>query len=166
MQIARPFRVKRNRVVKNGELERAVQQAVRDRENAGCIMVLLDADEDCPAQLGPSLLQRCRRATGLPVSVVLANKEFEAWFLGAKESLRGIRGIRADSTPPYDPERISGAKELLSRNMERRRYLAVDDQAAFADKMDLSVAEQSCPSFGKLVRDVADLVSALGTDTR
>lgn len=40
--------------------------------------VLLDADDDCPAELGPSLLKRCREATGLPVAVVGADREFHA----------------------------------------------------------------------------------------
>lgn len=158
IEIARPFRVKRNLIVKNGELERAVKQAIRDRVNAAAVLVLLDADEDCPARLGPSLVERCRQATHLPVAVVLANKEFEAWFLGAKESLRGRRGIRDDAVAPNDPEEIRGAKERLSQNMEGKRYLEVDDQPAFASVVDLELAERRCPSFEKLVRDLKALV--------
>ena len=117
VEVARPFRVKRNRVVRDGELERAVEQALADRPHPGCVVVLLDADDDCPAVLGPSLLDRCRGVTRLPVAVVLANKEFEAWFLGSKESLRGVRGIRQDALSSPEPEGIKGAKEHLSRNM-------------------------------------------------
>ncbi|MCK5327544.1 MAG: hypothetical protein KAR36_02990 [Candidatus Latescibacteria bacterium] len=50
VQVAKPFRVKRNRVVKEGELERAIEQVVRSRSGAGGILVLLDADDDCPPQ--------------------------------------------------------------------------------------------------------------------
>ena len=35
ISISRPFRVKRNRVVKPGELERAISQTVRDRTDVG-----------------------------------------------------------------------------------------------------------------------------------
>jgi hypothetical protein len=158
----RPFRVKRNRVVREGELERTLQQVVLDRENVGCILVILDADDDCPAQLGPSLLERCRQATKLPVAVILATRELEAWFLGAKESLVGIRDIRADAVAPDEPERVRGAKERLSQNMRGgRRYLEVDDQAALAERMDLEMACQRCPSFDKFVRDVGRLVAAV-----
>jgi len=160
--VTRPFRVKRNRVVRPGEMERAVKQALADRATAGCILVLLDADEDCPAELGPSLLARCRQATGLPVAVVLASKEFEAWFLGSKESLRGVRGIRQDAAAPPEPEGIKGAKEHLSRNMiGGRRYVAVDDQAAMVQQMDLERTRDRCPSFDKLLRDVDRLVAEL-----
>ncbi|MHC4504833.1 MAG: DUF4276 family protein [Planctomycetota bacterium] len=158
IDVARPFRVKRNRVVKEGVLERAVQQALRDRDSARCVLVLLDADDDCPGELGPSLSERCREATTLPTAVVLANRELEAWFLGAKESLRGTRGIRDDACAPENPESIRGAKERLTGNMVDRRYLAVDDQAALAERMDIAAARRRCPSFDKLVRDVERLV--------
>ena len=167
IEVARPFRVKRSRVVKEGELERAVQQALRDRDNAKCVLLLLDADDDCPGELGPSLLSRCRNATALPTAVVLANKEFEAWFLGAKESLRGTRGIRNDACAPEDPESIRGAKEHLTRNMKGRRYLSVDDQPALSKRTDIAAARRRCPSFDKLVRDVERLVhDVLGSGAR
>jgi hypothetical protein len=156
--VARPFRVHRAAVVREGELERAIEQAVRSRPHAAGILLLLDADDDCPAELGPKLLTRCRRATGLPVAVVLATREYEAWFLGTKESLRGVRGITADAVSPANPEEIRGAKERLSGNMDRRRYLPSDDQEALTRRMDLDAARGACASFDKLVRDVQRLV--------
>lgn len=163
VDVARPFRVKRNSVVRKGELERAVRQAVRSRDNAGCVLVLLDADDDCPAELAPSLLERCEQVTNLPVAVVLANKELEGWFLGAKESLRGVRGIRDDTVAPPDPEGIRGAKERLTQNMAGgRRYSEVDDQPALADKMDLDLTRRRCPSFDKFLRDVERLLQQIG----
>jgi len=161
IQVARPFRVKRTQVVREGELERAVQQAVRDREGAAAVLVLLDADNDCPAVLGPRLLQRASSATHLPVAVVLATMEFEAWLLGAKESLRGSRGIREDVVSPADPEAVAGAKERLSRNMDRRRYLEVDDQPAFAQAFDIDAASRRCPSFDRFVKQVRGLVAEI-----
>jgi len=164
VQVVRPFRVKRTRIVRPGELERAVKQAIRDRENVRGVLVLLDADDDCPAKLEPCLLKRCKNATPLPVRVVLANREFEGWFLGAKESLRGVRGIREDAAAPVDPEAIRGAKERISGNMVGSRYLEVDDQPALAARMNLEMAKQRCPSFERLLRNVEFLVSRLGIE--
>jgi len=161
IRVAHPFRVKRYQVVREGQLERALQQAVRSRADPGGVLILLDADDDCPAELGPRLLNRCRKATQLPVSVILATREFEAWFLGAKESLRGTRGIATDATSPQDPENVRGAKERLTRNMVQRRYVAVDDQPALAQAMDLEMAQARCPSFDKFVRQVAHLSSLI-----
>jgi hypothetical protein len=162
VDVARPFRVKRHLVVKEGELERAVAQAVRTRPGTAAVLLVLDADDDCPAELGPSLLARCRSVCREPVSVVLACRELEAWFLAGKESLRGVRGIRADAEPPERPEAIRGAKECLSRNMEARRYLGVDDQAALMAGLDVDLARQRSPSLDRLVRAVQYLVEAVG----
>jgi hypothetical protein len=148
IRIARPFRVKRYQVVRPRELERAVIQGLRDRDHVSAVLVLLDADDDDPFELEAALLERCRQATALPAAVVVAQRELEAWFLGCKDALRGFRGIRADANPPPDPEGIRGAKERLSKNMEGgRRYLATDDQPAFAARMDLDLALQHCASF-------------------
>ncbi|MEW6666150.1 MAG: DUF4276 family protein [Thermodesulfobacteriota bacterium] len=160
--ITRPFRVKRNRVVREGEIERAIRLAISDRSQVGGVLVILDADDDCPAALGPDLLKRCRAVVpSLPVAVVLAHREFESWFLGAKESLRGRRGIRDDAVNPDNPETIRGAKECLTQNMNDSRYLPTDDQPAFAEDMDLGMARENCPSFEKLARDVASLIDKM-----
>ena len=162
--VARPFRVKRNRVVRPGELERAVTMALRSRSRAAGVLVLLDADDDCPAALGPRLLERCRQTTPHPVAVVLANREFEGWFLGAKESLQGFRGIHKDARAPDDPERLRGAKGRLSSNMEERRYISIDDQPAFVERFDFELVRARCPSFEKFLRDVKSLVAQLSPE--
>jgi len=155
--VARPFRVKRTKVVRPGELERTVEQAVRSRTNVGAVLLIMDADDDCPAQLGPFLAQRARQSTSVPVSVVLAAREFEAWFLGAKESLRGQRRIRPDAVAPQNPEAIRGAKEELTSNMSGSRYLPVDDQPFFAQAMDIAMARAQCPSLARLFRELERL---------
>ncbi|MCX5889546.1 MAG: DUF4276 family protein [Deltaproteobacteria bacterium] len=163
IQIARPFRIKRNKVVKTGELERAIEQGIRDRGNIGAILLLLDADEDCPATLAPELLERCRQTKPhLPVAVVLATIEMEGWFLGGKESLRGVCGIKPDAVAPPNPESIRGAKERLSKNMEHgRRYLETDDQPALAVKLDFELTKSRCPSFDKFLREVQNLINLI-----
>ena len=93
--------------MKPGEVERAVQFAAMQAEGGG-ILVILDSDDDCPARLAPDLLARTRAARpDLPSAVVLANREFESWFLAAAQSLRGRRGFREDLEPPADPEAMS-----------------------------------------------------------
>jgi hypothetical protein len=162
LEVARPFRVKRDRIVRPGELEKALALAGRSRPGAAAVVVVLDADDDCPAELGPRLAERCRQTCPLPALVVVANRELEGWFLGAKESLRGIRGIRNDAAAPEDPEHIRGAKERLSSNMVAgRRYLEIDDQPAFAELVDLELAQERCPSFARFVQRLDKLASEL-----
>ena len=161
VEIARPFRVKRTRIVRPGELERAVTQGLRARENVRGLLVLLDQDDDEVESLEKSLTDRGRKVTDLPLFVVAAERELEAWFLGCKEALRGIRGIRSDAQAPAEPESIRGAKERLSLNMEGRRYVEVDDQPALAEEMDLDLTAVRCRSFRRLVQAVEMLVRGI-----
>src|SRR5688572_29082730 len=86
----------------------------------GAVLVVLDGDDDCPAQLGPVLLRRAEGACRtIPVAVVLAKKEFEAWFIASAASLAGRRGLPADLRAPADPEAIRDAKGWLSCQMPR-----------------------------------------------
>jgi hypothetical protein len=156
--VARPFRVKRQRVVRDGELERSIVQAERSRPGASAVFVILDADEDCPADLSSHLLERARVQTDLPVCVVFPKIEIEAWILGAVDSLRGVRGIRIDADPPPDPEAVRDAKGAITRLMEGARgYVATDDLPALMGAVDLGLAEARSPSFAKFRRDLESI---------
>jgi hypothetical protein len=89
--ILHPIRIPRSRLLKPGELERAVDLAGRRVGDGGGLCILLDAEDDCPAELGPRLLKRVRSSCrpGIALSLVLAKREFESWFLAAARSLRG-----------------------------------------------------------------------------
>jgi hypothetical protein len=159
LQTTRPVKVTKSRLLRDGELERAVQLATLQNDGRGPILVLLDADEDCPAQLGPSLKSRVfRLAEHHGVAIVIPKYEFETWFLTAAESLGGKRGLREGLAPPPHPETIRGAKEWLSRNMAPgQTYSPSIDQAPLVALMDLNVAN-SCKSFARLCRVLAHLV--------
>lgn len=161
VQIMRPYRIPRQTIVRPGELERAVDRAARSLVGAGCVLVLLDADDDLPCQLGPSLVGRAGTSRpDIPSAVVLANREKEAWYLAAVESLRGKRGIPADVVAPPNAEAIRGAKGWLAKSMGRS-YSEVTDQPALAAQFDLDQARQRAPSFDKLWRDLSRLLAAL-----
>lgn len=159
LEVARPFRVKRQQVVRTGELERSIVQAERSRAGASSVFIVLDADDDCPADLGSILLQRALAQTDLAVRVVFPKVEIEAWILAAVDSLRGIREIRHDAEPPPNPEAIRDAKGALTRLMEDGRgYVATDDLPALVGALDLRLTEARSPSFAKFCRDVTSLV--------
>jgi len=162
IDVRKPFRVKRNQVVKPGELERYVELAARSAGPGGSVLVLLDADDDCPAQLGRRLSQRAAKVReDLALSVVLAKREFEAWFLASAVSLRDRRGLRADLDPPHDPEAIQNAKGWLrDRRTDGFAYSPTTDQPALAAVMDLHLARANAPSFDKLWRDLERLMNA------
>jgi hypothetical protein len=162
VQVARPFWVKRTQMVRPGEIERAILLGPQDRTGVIAVVVILDADDDDPSQLEASLAARCRTASDLPVAVVAARRELESWFLGCKDSLRGVCGIRSNANPPENPEAIRGAKERLSQNMEGKRHYEVDDLPALAAHMDLNLAMERCLSFRRLVSELARILGEAG----
>ena len=94
LDVGRPIRVRRNRILKGGELERYLALAANIAGADGGILVLLDANGDCPAHLGPEILQRASKARpDLRIEVVLANCEYESWFIAAIDSLKGKRNV-------------------------------------------------------------------------
>ncbi len=97
-----------------------MELAARRVSSDGGVLVLLDADDadHCPARLGPELLARCvAQRSDVSISVVLAKREFETWFLAAASSLAGRRGLAPDLRAPDEPEEVRGAKEWLRRRM-------------------------------------------------
>lgn len=157
-----PIRVSRNRIVKQEKLEDAVRLAARQIGNEqGGILILLDSDDDCPKQLAEELLGRARAARAdRHIRVVLAKREYEAWFLAAADSIAGRRAIDKSTTPPAKPESIRAAKAWLSGRMSANRaYSPTRDQPALTAVFDMDAA-RSAPSFDKLWRDVTFLLAA------
>ena len=161
LKIEKAVRVKRNQVVKEGELERRVRLAMT-RPNCRAVMVILDADDDCPKELAPELLNRAaQEARDILVSVVLAKSELESWFISSIESLRGIRGISTNACSPSNPEEKRDAKKFLSDLMGERYYSEVDDQPALAEKFDLTQARSNSRSFRKFHDDFRRIAFSL-----
>ena len=157
-----PIRISRNKIVKADELERGVELAARNIRGQGAILIILDSDDDCPAQLGPELLCRALQVRrDLPIAVVLAKYEFESWFLAAAESLRGQRGLKNNLQSPDNPEAIRGAKGWLNRQMESgETYRETLDQPALTARFDLDRARHA-DSFDKCYRDIVCLLDEL-----
>jgi len=162
VDVSHIIRVSRYKIVGPGELERDIELAARRLARPGAIFVLLDSEDACPAVLGPELLKRARQQRNdIPISVVLAKHEYEAWFLAAAESLRTHRKIDPAfpprTTPPESPRDAKGQVETMMRN---RIYSPTSDQASLTEHFDLAMA-RSAHSFDKCYRDLTGLVSQL-----
>ncbi|CAM4500238.1 DUF4276 family protein [Corallococcus exiguus] len=156
-EVLLPHRIPRGQLVKEDELRRAIELTARKVGDEGRILVLLDADKDLPCVLGPRLLTwaRAQRANR-SISVVVAECEYEAWFLAAAESLRSQRGLPANLDAPAQPERIRDAKGWLGNHMPSG-YSETIDQPALTSAFDLEAARRA-DSFDKLVRDMCTLL--------
>jgi hypothetical protein len=153
-----PIRQPRTTIIKPGELERAVTLLGNKVGPDGAILVLLDADDDLACTLAPALLARARVARpDRRICVVLAVREYEAWFLAGATSLRGRRGLPDNLASPPDPQAIRDAKGWLGAQM-RRGYSPAIDQPALTSMVDLELTRIS-PSFDKLFRDLTWLLT-------
>ena len=159
VNVARPIRVKRNLVVKPNELEKQIRLAASKGGPDCRILVLLDADRDCPAELGPQLLSRAQRERNdRKIAVVIAKAEFEAWFVAAAPSLIGARGLTANVMAPADPESLGSPKKWINDRMQGGRYRETTHQATLTSLFDLPMARTAAPSFDKMCRAVAALL--------
>ncbi len=146
----------RSKLTKASELERAVQLAAHRAGAAGAILILHDADDACPVQLRAQVRDRAAaaRADRL-ISVVLANKEFEAWFIASADSLKEkgyVTGVT--DLPEEDPDSVRGAKQWLSSRLHQGTYKPTVDQPKLAAVFDLQEARRNSRSFRKLWREM------------
>lgn len=165
VDVGRPIRRPRSRLVDEAGVQQAVRLALV-QPDCGAVLLLFDGEFDCPANLGPTVQAWATAAAdGTPCRVVLAHREYEAWFLAAIESLRGRRGIRNDAESHPAPENPRGAKEQLEARMQPgATYLETTDQPAFSALFSLPAAYRRSRSFRKLADSFGNLVHAMGHD--
>lgn len=150
LEVGKPIRQKRTQLIQQQPLANAVEVALLQPQCAA-VLILFDADDDCPAELGPAIQTWASTAAGdrAPCAVVLAKCEYEAWFLSTLE-------------PPHpNPEGVRGAKEELANRLAGR-YSATADQASLSAALNLGLAYQRCRSFRRLVRAFGLLTASLG----
>ncbi|MBL8400667.1 DUF4276 family protein [Accumulibacter sp.] len=87
------------------------------------------------------------------VAVVVAQREYEAWFLAAAGSLAGKRGLQEGLAAPPDSDAIRNAKGWLSERMSNGRYHEVSDQPAMSALFDIGEALAGSRSFRKFVKE-------------
>lgn len=158
VQVLAPIRQPRSKLIRPEELLRAIDLAdLKLREAAtgdpSLILVLFDADEDLPCVLAPRLRDFLQQQRGhLPISVVLANREFETWFAAAAESLTRFFDLSI-AAPVQDPESAGYRKAAVVRWMGGE-YAETTDQVRLTQAMDLALCRSRSPSFDKLCREL------------
>ncbi len=169
VDILRPVRLSRSKllrrtsddqvVIDTAECQRAVALAAKKLEHgepaqASFVLMLLDADRDCPAQVVPEL-QNVARGTDSRVDVacVLANIEYETWFVAGADSLRDYLRIDMESIPLH-PEASRTGKKWIEQRTIRNKYSETVDQPKLSAMMNLERCRERSPSFDKLWREI------------
>lgn len=170
IDVLRPFRCSRSKLirpapdqsgqfVRGQELSRAVQlvmhklQAKPPIDSPSMILILVDADADCPAEIGPELTRIARETAGtMDVCCVLAKVEYETWFVASAESLTDFLKLASNELPIDDPEGSQCGKRWIQERF--RGYSEPVDQVRMTAKMDLDLCRSRSPSFDKLCREL------------
>lgn len=159
VDVVKPIRWSRGRLVQGSELGRAVDLATLKLREAqpqerGMVLILVDADEDLPCELGPGLLREAlERRPDVDISCVVANVEYETWFIAAASSLGEYLDLDESAIPP-DPEGQRAGKAWVQKRFRGVKYSETVDQPAMTMKMDLSLCRRRSASFDKLCREL------------
>jgi hypothetical protein len=154
-----PIRVKSGSFLNDQDyrLKQIRLASYKARERGGTVLILLDCDDGCAAELGPQLLADIRMIdSNVAALVSLATREYESWFIAAVRSLSGVGTLAEGLEPPVDHEKIRGAKEWLTGRM-KERYDPITHQAPFTRAMSLDEA-RSNKSFDRLYRRICGLL--------
>jgi hypothetical protein len=163
IRVLKAIRSHRADLAKQDSLDKVIQ--VARTKNPDAILILLDGDDTtCPGTLAQQLRTWARMSSApIECEVVVAQREYEAWFLGSIDSLRGKQGISNDAEPESTPETPRDAKgKLESKMCSGRFYVERTDQVALTAVFETRSAYQSCRSFRKLVRTFGALAEACG----
>lgn len=152
---ARPIRVPKSKLLKPGELERYAHLAASriTRQTPGGVLLVIDADDDCPKILAPELAARLRGEIGhVPSQVVLACREYESWFIAGIDN--------AHLSAVADSESTRDAKSVVRQCF--KKYSETIDQPRLSEAIDVQRARQRSRSFRRLCHALELLVNAHG----
>ena len=137
-------------------------------EKCAAILVVLDADSDCPQEKASVLVEKATALNlNVPVAIVYARSEYETWFICSLSQDKG-KGIRErlripeSVTAPSNVEDIRDAKGWLNRNMPSHvAYKETSDQEHLTHHIDLELVHSESRSFRRLCHAVEELVHAI-----
>ena len=161
-----PIRQPRDRLAQNKDdaLVRAVELAAAKLKGSSIavdselILVLIDADDDLPCELGPKLVDIARDARpDKSISCVIANVEYETWFVACARSLSRFLELE-EGEIPNDPESERMGKGWVEKRFRGVKYSETVDQAKMTAHMDLQMCRKQSKSFDKLCRDVESAI--------
>ena len=164
IDVLRPIRQPRTTLVRPGGLRGAIELAagkLRARAHdgvRGLVLIALDADDDLPCSLAPQLLAAAQAIrSDVDIACVLANQEYETWFVASAESLADylvLDGAAPPVTPETDRLKKKWVQDRVRGTGEHPSYRVTVDQPRMTALMDLALCRSRSPSFDKLCREL------------
>jgi hypothetical protein len=161
IEVLKPYRMSRGQLVKESGIQEAVRVVLKNLSGPSAlndpvlVLILVDADEDCPATLGPKLEEFARKVDArLDLACVLPQLEYETWFAASAESLSKYLDLSSHSPVSELPEEDRHGKAWIERRFRKLKYIEPQDQPAMTHAMDLALCRKRSPSFDKLCREL------------
>lgn len=125
------------------------------------VLIVLDLDDGCPMNEAVELASALRlHGLPFPVSIVLAHREYEAWFLASLDSIAAEEPLLRGGSYDGEPESPRDCKGRLSAIMpEGQIYKPTLHQARFTRVLNIDAALAGSRSFRRLVHAVEEVTS-------
>lgn len=175
IQIDTPLDAKgRSNLTKPKGIERFIELAWK-RPGCDAVVVLIDLDENpCAVDLARQLSQRIQ-AIGTPrctVAIVVARREYEAWFLGSLPTIVGQKVRENFVLPPDlsfegDVEEVRDVKKWftshipLVKGLPKVAYNETSDQITLTRLIDPTLVRKRSRSFRRLCSALNQVVEAV-----
>ena len=137
-------------------------------EGYSAILVLIDADEDCPIELASDLAAKASALNAsVPIAIVCAKSEFETWFIcslsdSEGDGIRRRLNMQSGAVCPDAPESIRNAKGWLTNFMPSgHAYRETADQDNLTHHIVIDAVHEKSRSFRRLCRAVRELADAV-----
>ncbi len=168
IQIAKPINAKGcGNLKKPDGLEKFLLAAALEPD-CSAILILMDADKDCPKTLAEGFTKRIRSAGIIfPTAIVVAKCEYEVWFLASLNTMTDKSlpdGVILPAGLEFsgDVEAKPGVKEWLTSHLPgSRTYKENEDQAPMTKWIDIALAKQNSRSFRRLCHAVEEMLAAI-----
>ena len=159
IEVLKPTRQPKGRLKKEDGLANAIRFArekltnppASSESDPALILILIDADNDCPGEWGPRLLEWGKKsASDLDIACVLAVIDYETWFAATAESLKSYLDLPSSFVASVDAEKSRHGKRWVEGLFRGTKYSPTTDQPRMTSAMDLAICREHSPSFNKL----------------
>ncbi len=153
LAIATPVRFARNQLTKPDRLSHYARIAAANIHDGGALLLLMDADDDCAATLGPQVQEQLSAEfPGRLVRVAFAVREFEAWIVGG----HAVYDVADADVAGRLEDRIRTVHGTYKKTVDQPRLIA---------RADLTLLEQRSRSFRHLLGVLSGLVAVAAGDS-
>lgn len=122
------------------------QANIRENGADGLVLVLIDADDDCPAEISRRITPRVSQEIESPSLIAVAKRCYESWLIAGNTDFNG-----------NDPECLNGKRWIKQRDP---RYNPRIHQPGYTSRLDIDLAIQRSRSFAYLCSRLKTLTSS------